>query len=84
MGWLTSRRERLVLSSVDNSAPAADAIKDFAEMRGLSMSDAQVKEWQYNIAPPAAAPEPVLPEVISLPESAQAEILEQIRKEVQP
>jgi hypothetical protein len=32
----------------------------------------------------APRPEPVLPEVISLPESAQAEILEQIRKEVQP
>ena len=57
MGWLTSRRERLVLSSTDDAAPAADAIKDFAEMRGLSMNDAQVKEWQDNItAPPRRKP----------------------------
>ena len=52
MGWLTSRRERLVLSSVDNSAPAADAIKDFAEMRGLSINDAQVQEWQGHLTTP--------------------------------
>ena len=50
MGWLTSRRERLVLSSTDDAAPAADAIKDFAEMRGLSLDDAKVQDW--DAAPP--------------------------------
>jgi hypothetical protein len=61
MGWLTSRRERLVLSSTDDSAPAADAIKDFAEMRGLSMNNAQVKEWQDNTTASPQHAEPVEP-----------------------
>jgi len=52
MGWLTTRRERLVLSSSDNAAPAADAIKDFAQMRSLSINDAQVQEWQKHLATP--------------------------------
>ena len=54
MGWLTSRRERLVLSSTDDAAPAADAIKDFAEMRGLSLNDAKVQDW--NATPPQRKP----------------------------
>jgi hypothetical protein len=45
MGWLTSRKERLVLSSADEASPAVDAIRDFAKMRGLSLDDAQVQEW---------------------------------------
>lgn len=52
MGWLTTRRERLVLSSSDDAAPAADAIKDFAQMRSLSINDAQVQEWQKHLATP--------------------------------
>lgn len=59
MGWLTTRRERLVLSSVDNASPAADAIKDFAEMRGLSISDAEVQRWQEHLAAPQPEQEPV-------------------------
>ena len=55
MGWLTSRKERLALSCVDDASPAVDAIKDFAKMRGLSLDDAQVQDW--HIAPPAAQPE---------------------------
>ena len=39
MGWLTSRKERLVLSSADEAASAVDAIKDFAKMRGLSLDE---------------------------------------------
>ena len=46
MGWLTTRKEQLVLSSVDNASPAADAIKAFAKMRGLSLDDARVQDWQ--------------------------------------
>jgi len=52
MGWLTSRRERLVLSSTDDAAPAADAIREFAQMRSLSINDAQVQEWQEHLAAP--------------------------------
>ena len=49
MGWLTSRKERLVLSSADEASPAVDAIRDFAKMRGLSLDDAQVQDWQNSI-----------------------------------
>ena len=52
MGWLTTRKERLVLSSTDNASPAADAIKDFAKMRGLSLDDAKVQDWQNYTTPP--------------------------------
>ena len=46
MGWLTSRKERIVLSSADEASPAVDAIRDFAKMRGLSLDDAKVQDWQ--------------------------------------
>jgi hypothetical protein len=52
MGWLTSRKERLVLSSTDEASPAVYAITDFAKMRGLSLDDARVQDW--HIAPLAA------------------------------
>ena len=51
MGWLTSRKERLVLSSADNASPAVEAITEFAKMRGLSLNDAKVQDW--NTFPPA-------------------------------
>jgi hypothetical protein len=57
MGWLTTRKERLALSSTDNASPAADAIKDFAKMRGLSLDDARVQDWKDYTTPPAAQPE---------------------------
>jgi hypothetical protein len=50
MGWLTSRKERLVLSSADEASPAVDAIRDFAKMRGLSLDDAKVQDWQKKIS----------------------------------
>jgi hypothetical protein len=46
MGWLTSRKERIVLSSADEASLAVDAIRDFAKMSGLSLDDAQVQDWQ--------------------------------------
>jgi hypothetical protein len=45
MGWLTSREKRLVLSSTDNASPAVAAIMEFAEMRGLNLDEANVKDW---------------------------------------
>jgi hypothetical protein len=52
MGWLTSRQERIVLSSCDDASPAVKVIEEFAKMRGLSLDDAKVKDWQDMIAPP--------------------------------
>lgn len=52
MGWLTSRQERLVLSSCDDASLAVKVIQEFAIMRGLSLDDAKVKDWQDMIAPP--------------------------------
>jgi hypothetical protein len=52
MGYLTSRKERIVLSAADDAAPAVDAIRDFATKRGLSLDDAQVREWIDALAQP--------------------------------
>ena len=46
MGWLTSRKERIVLSSADNTSPAVEAITEFARMRNLSLDDAKVQDWR--------------------------------------
>ena len=54
MGWLTSRKERIVLSSADEASPAVNAITDFAKMRGLSLNDAKVQDW--NTTPPQRKP----------------------------
>ena len=56
MGWLTSRPKRIMLSSADEASPAVDAIKDFANMRGLSLDDAQVQTWQEALAQPQQEP----------------------------
>ena len=58
MGYLTSRRKRIVLSAFDDAAPAANALEDFAKKRGLSLDDAQVREWRDALA----LPDPVLAE----------------------
>ena len=54
MGWLTSRKERIVLSSADNASPAVEAITEFAKMRNLSLDDAKVQDW--NTTPPQRKP----------------------------
>ena len=58
MGWLTSRPKRIMLSSADEASPAVDAIKEFAKMRGLSLDDARVQDWQ-DTTPPAAQRQPL-------------------------
>jgi hypothetical protein len=50
MGWLTSRKERIVLSSADNASPAVEAITEFAKMRGLSLDDAKVQDWHIHLS----------------------------------
>ena len=56
MGWLTTRKERITLSAADDAAPAVDAIRDFAIKRGLSLDDAQVREWIDALAQPVQEP----------------------------
>ena len=63
MGWLTTRKERLVLSSTDNASPAVESITEFAKMRGLSLDDAKVQDW--NILLPQQQAEPVLLECVT-------------------
>lgn len=53
MGWLTSRKERLLLSSSDDASPAVVVITEFAKMRGLSLEDAKVTDWNATLQPPA-------------------------------
>lgn len=50
MGWLTTRKERLCLSSADDASPAVTAITDFAKMRSLSLDNAMVTDWQSGAA----------------------------------
>ena len=52
MAWLTTRDERLVLSGADEAGPAVEAITAFSKMRGLSLDDAKVQDWQDYTAPP--------------------------------
>lgn len=46
MGWLTSRQEKLTLSSSSDAAPVADAIKEFLTMRGVDQEcEPQIFFW---------------------------------------
>ena len=56
MGWLTTRKERLVLSSTDNASPAVESITEFAKMRGLSLDDAKVQDWNTSLPQQQAEP----------------------------
>lgn len=57
MGWLTSREKRIVLSSADFASPAVEAIREFAQMRGLDISKAAVRDWQARAALQSPAPQ---------------------------
>jgi hypothetical protein len=50
MGWLTTRKERLCLSSAADASPAVTAITEFAKMRSLSLDNAMVTDWQSGAA----------------------------------
>jgi hypothetical protein len=46
MGWLTTRTDRLVLSASDNAGPAADAVQEFLNLRGISPEvEPRIKDW---------------------------------------
>jgi len=57
IGWLTSREKRIVLSSADFASPAVEAIREFAQMRGLDISKAAVRDWQARAALQSPAPQ---------------------------
>jgi hypothetical protein len=44
-GFLTTREQSMAVGSKELASPMADAIKEFAEKRGLSIDDAAVREW---------------------------------------
>lgn len=44
MGFLTTRKQRLILSSADDAAPAVDAIRDFAVKSNIDLAD---PEWEW-------------------------------------
>lgn len=56
MGYLTFRKERIVLSAADEASPAVDAISDFATKRGLSLDNARVRDWVDALAQPVQEP----------------------------
>jgi hypothetical protein len=46
VGWLATRSERFTLSSVDDAAPAAEAVKDFLALRGVDMDcKPMIHDW---------------------------------------
>lgn len=46
MGWLTTRPERLVLSSADDAVPAVDALTEFLTMRGVDQKgEPMIEQW---------------------------------------
>lgn len=48
MGWLTTRQERLILSSMDDAAPAARAVNEFIIQSGLDKDcDPMIKTWKH-------------------------------------
>ncbi|HEY6018887.1 MAG TPA: hypothetical protein VIY48_03060 [Candidatus Paceibacterota bacterium] len=57
MGWLTTRHTAITLSATHDSGIAVTTLLDFAQMRGLRMTDAYVNEWTIMLA---AAPSPAL------------------------
>lgn len=46
MGWLTTRDGVLSLGGNENCSPAAEVIEQFCKMRNVSMSNANVENWE--------------------------------------
>ena len=45
-GFLTSRKTVITAGATENASDMADAIKEFAALRNLSLADAAVLSWQ--------------------------------------
>ena len=58
MGWLTTRQEKLVLSSADDAAPAAEAVKEFLTMRGVAQDcEPMIHDWPARCSMVTANPD---------------------------
>jgi hypothetical protein len=52
MAWLTTRQERITLSSADDASPAAEAVKEFLALRGVSQDcEPMVRDWNESKPP---------------------------------
>ena len=60
LGWLTSRQQRVTWSSCDDATTAIDAVIEFAKMRGLSLDEVHVLDWQDRIQAEEVLPRPVI------------------------
>jgi hypothetical protein len=45
-GYMTTRTEVIEIGSTANASPVVDLMKEFANLRGLSLDDAAVLSWQ--------------------------------------
>lgn len=55
MGWLTTRPEKITLSSTNDAAPAAEAVKDFLTMRGVAQDcEPMIQDWSTRCSMVAA------------------------------
>ena len=57
-GFLTTRDQRITLSSTDDAAPAADAVKEFLSLRGVDPNCEPFFQWPYrcSVVRPCASP----------------------------
>lgn len=61
MGMLTTSNTKWRFSSADDAAPGVQAIREFAGKRGLSLDEADVKDWRSALSSEPAAPAPQQP-----------------------
>ncbi len=59
MGWLTTREKRLILSSSDNAAPAAEAVEEFRKLRGIEDCE-PLTQWEGRLSKALQTPINVL------------------------
>lgn len=48
MGWLTTRKDRLVLSAADDAAPAAEVIDEFCKANNIPEPGNLNDDWPYH------------------------------------
>ena len=49
-GWLTTRSESVTCSGAHDAGPMVELIREWAELRGLSLDDANVLHWTDHIS----------------------------------
>jgi hypothetical protein len=64
-GFLTTRPNTIEVGSTANAAPMADLVKEWAELRGLSLDDAAVLSWQELLHTRPQPRQPLTPEAVN-------------------